>query len=47
MSRSYRSLVLFALLAVAWLPAVAGAQQVSQPKYKMTVDKDVRIPMRD
>jgi predicted acyl esterase len=34
-------------LAVQGASAQATPQQVSQPKYKMVVDKDVRIPTRD
>ena len=39
--------VLVALLVIAWAPVTAHARQVSQPKYKIIVDKDVRIPLRD
>ena len=49
MLKSQRILaVLCGLLAIVCAPrALDAQQQVSQPKYKMTVDKDVRIPMRD
>ncbi len=41
--------MLLGLAGVAALQsaAQAGPQQVSQPKYKMVVEKDVRIPTRD
>ena len=43
------SAVLMALAAIVCAPVSVPAQQpqLSQPKYKMTVVKDVRIPMRD
>src|SRR6185436_13490546 len=40
--------VLIVLVALLAAPLTVQAQpQASQPKYKMTVDKDVRIPLRD
>jgi hypothetical protein len=43
------SCVLFAgLIPILFVPfSMNAAEQVSQPKYKMVVDKDVRIPLRD
>ncbi len=45
--RSWQIALLAFALAVAFPPAATHAAQVSQPKYKLVVDKDVRIPTRD
>ena len=40
-------IVLSGLLALGWSGGAVLAREQSQPIYKMTVEKDVRIPMRD
>src|SRR3990167_3966508 len=42
-----RIVMLSAVVAIACPPSGAFASELSQPKYKMVVEKDVRIPMRD
>lgn len=39
--------MLLAVAAIACAPRAAQAADLSQPKYKVVVDKDVRIPTRD
>src|ERR1035437_8723205 len=43
----WKIVMLSGVLAIAWPPGAVLAVELSQPTYKMAVEKDVRIPTRD
>lgn len=45
--RFWKIVVLSGVLALGCPPGAVLAVELSQPTYKMAVEKDVRIPMRD
>src|SRR5450756_1294631 len=46
-SRFWTIVMLLAVVAIACPPGAVLGAELSQPKYKVVVDKDVRIPTRD